>query len=571
MASGPGYLVSELLQDQLSNQLRVAGTYTGGVGVRGVQYQTTLYALNIPVGGIEVDLTPPAHIPVHGPGAIADNLGSEWFEKVHLLPRSIDFGQILTTQSVNIELFNAFRNQNVSLNGVVINVGEGLSITNLPMLPDTILYLDGLVLNIEATTDGVPNFDGTIDFQLDVYTLTLPVTGLRVVVFPFAPESPLVERLLFATNVLESKSGQEQRINLRLAPRQEFDLRIVREEIFEKNQIEFILFDWHERAFGIPIWYEPTILTVNALIDDVTVTVESTAYADYRVGGLAIIITDEGTFDSLEVASITATTLTFTSGLLHNYAVGTRVYPLRSCYATKMINGSRYQKNAAEYTLRMRVVNNEVSIASAAAFSTFNGKVLVDDFNFIPEGSLPLVFERSLIDRDSYTGKFSQQSTWDRDKRSSQKGWAISGSRQKLWEVRQLLHYLKGKQTAFYLPTFQWELVVTQTLLNLSDSMTIRNVGYSKYIRNRSPNNVIRLTKTDGTKLTRTITASSEASATEESLTVDSVWPSDITVAEIALVEIFELVRFDTDEFRIDHISAIGDAQIAAPVRSVFD
>lgn len=571
MASGIGYIASVMYADQLTNQLRHRGTNTDCIGARGLQNDETVYDIPWVKNGKPSDLPFPVRTPVRGKGYVHDDTGSEWWEKVHLLPRFIDFGQILTTQSIDMELFNAFRLEDKQLNSIDNNVGEGLNVLNVPTLPHTILHLDGLVLTIEATTDGVPNFDSTIDFNLNIYTLLLPVEGNRVIVFPYAPESPMIETLGFLTDVITAKDGSEQRICLRKGPRQEYDMRLIREEQFEKNQIEFLLFDWQARAFGIPVWYEPTKLTAAASIGAVTVSVESTAYADYREGGLAIVMQDEQTFDSLEIDTIGPTSLTFTSGLQHAYEAGTKVYPIKPCMAQKVIQGQRYRTGAAEYTMRMRVMDNDVDLSSAAAFSSFGGKVLLDDDNFTPDGTLPLAFEREIVEFDGTTGKFSHTTPWSKSKRVSQKAWAISGSRQKLWEVRQLLYHLKGKQVSFYLPTFQHEFTVVSDLLQGVASMNVRNSGYTRLVKARSTWNIIKISLVDGSTLTRTILSSSETSETVEALAVDAQWASLIPVANIAKVECYELVRFDTDEFRIEHLSGVGDATIIAPVKSVFD
>lgn len=571
MASGIGYLVTMFYADQLTNQLRHRGTNTDCIGARGLQNDETVYDIPWVKNGKHSNLPFPYREPVRGKGYIHDDTGSEWWEKVHLLPRFLEFGQILTTQSVQIELFNAFRLEDKQLNSIDNNVGEGLNILNVPTLPHTILHLDGLVLTIEVTTLGVPTFDSTVDFNLNIYTLELPVSGLRVIAFPYVPEVPLIERLEFLTDVLPAKNGKEQRMNMRVAPRQSFDIRIIREEVAEKNKIENLLFDWQSRAFGIPIWFEPTVMTHANNINDLTIRVKSTAYADYRIGGLAIVLKDEDNFESLEIASFTPASITFTSGLQSTYPVGTRVYPLRVCITEEIVSGGRYRVNAADYTLRMRVSDNNIDIANASAFSTYDGKVLLDDPNFVPDPTLPIAMERSLIEFDGETGRFNHSSPWDRGKRTSQKGWSVARSRQMLWQVRQLLHFLRGRQISFYLPTFQKEFNVTQQLIIGTTGMVIQNVGYARFVQHRSPNNIFRLTKTNGTQYLRKIVNSAILSDTEETLTVNTSWTENIFPEDIKKIELYELVRWDTDEFRIEHTSALGDATIVAPVKTVFD
>jgi hypothetical protein len=300
------------------------------------------------------------------------------------------------------------------------------------------------------------------------------------------------------------------------------------------------------------------------------ITVQSTAFADYRVGELAIIIEDENKYDSLVIQSFTATTITFTTGCQNTYAIGVKVYPLRVCLLEQTNQGTRRQSNAGEFFLRFRANDNIVDLASTAAFSAHNSKVLLDDPNFLPDNSLERSYLREMLVTDNETGKFINSTPWAKGKNVTFKGWAISGSRQKLWEVRQLLHALKGRQVSFYLPTFQDEIVATQQLTSGLTSLQISYVGYARYAKHRSPKNIIRVTTTAGVKHIRTINNSVEAGAVEN-LTVTTVWSATVTLAQIAKIEMLELVRLDSDEIRIDHLSALGDAQIVVPVKTVFD
>jgi len=573
---------------RLSYQLREQGQQANSLGINGlgrktpaetgntegeyfIERTTKVLNMNSPVSTLEQRIGPLVLTPKTEPGRIAEDLSQAWFELVHLFPKAIDFGQVLTTVTAEVELYNAFRKTNILLNTIVNNLGAGVGFNPpAPGLPFSILHLTSLVLTVEATQEGSPVFEGTIDFGLSIYTLELPIEGLRVIVFPYAPEVPLIETMRFLTDVLEKQGGTEQRINLRKAPRQTFDLRLVREGSVERSQIENLVFDWHARAFGIPVWYEPTELTADVLVGATEIVVKSTAYADYRVGDIAIILESESKYDALTVLDVDPTRLTLESGTLNAYSAGVRVYPLRVCLAERMIQGSRMQNNVADFFFSFTTQDNNVQLGSTAAFATYNGKVLLDDPNFLPDVSLEKNFEREMTRIDSDTGRFQNATPWAKDRHISFKGWAINGSRQKLWEVRQLLHALRGRQTSFYIPTFQHELIPTQQLTSGASGLQVTNVGYTRYVKNRSPKNIIRLHLADGSKLIRAITSSAEAGAVEN-LVVDSTWPSNVPIVNILKIEMLELVRLDADDIKIEHSSAVGDARLVVPVKSVFD
>lgn len=524
-----------------------------------------------PVVGASAVASPKASVSVvNRSGFCAFGFGREWFNKVHVVPRAFAFGNIVGTIVDTVDIFSAFIGQDITFSSFVNNVGTGLTITNLPSLPATIGPLSGLTLNIQVTTDGDPQFNTTLDFVFSVGTVQVTVSGSRVIMFPYRPIAPVRETVEFLTEVQESLDGSEKRIQLREHPRRRFEFDLSREEGLERSRVDFLLFDWQSRVFGLPMWHEPVRLTAAASVNDTTLTVDSTAFTDLRSGGLAIVFTgDEAVFDSLQVSSVTATSVTFSSGVQNAYPVGSFVYPVRTAVADGSVRGRRHHVNLGEFQMRFRLTENDGIAGDTSAFSAFNGKVLFDDANFI-NGTLPEDYRRRIEVFDNETGVLSQDSIWTRNRRGSAKGF-ITNSRQGVWELRQVLYALKGRQVSFYLPTFYRELIPTADISGASTQITVQNAGYTRFVKNRAPKNLIAVIQTDGTVLTRTVSSSAEVDANTEQLQADVAFPSTIPVADIKRIEFYELVRFDTDRFTIEHQDALGNARLNAPVRVVFE
>lgn len=494
----------------------------------------------------------------------------DWFERVHVLPRSIDLGNILGVVQVDMEVYNAYRDDSRDFTNFTNNAGNGVSIIDLPGLPVTLNAQEGLQLTLEVTTDGPPDINGTLDFTFDIGSAMVPIEGSRIVLFPFRPEAPMVERLEFLTDIFVKIDGTEQRVALRKNPRQTFEMEIFREDGVERQRIDNMLFDWQARVFGVPVWFEPMALTADASIGQTTINVNTTNYADLRVGGLAVIIKDDSTFETLEIASIGPTTIGFASPLMQDHdASEVEVYPVRTTIAPDLVRIRRRAVNAETRRVVMRVLDNDSDLADTAAFSVYDSKVLFDDPNLI-DGLADESMQRRTVGFDNNTGKFSQVSPWDRSRDGSSKGF-FTRTRRQLWELRQVLHALRGRQVSFYVPTFAEEITPTATLTNGGSTLTMTNVGYAKFTMNRQPRDVIRIRLTDQTELIRTITDSSEVDADTEQLTVDTSWPMDITVGEIERIDFYRKVRFDTDSFTITHTDSGGQARTIAPVKAVLE
>lgn len=523
-----------------------------------------------PCKGPQADGTPVSPAPQDFPAQCHKFLGDDWYGNVHVVPRFFSFGNILGTIVRSIDVFNANLDTDVTWSAFVNNAGVGLSITDLPSLPTVIKGLNGLSLTLEVTTEGAPSFDTTIDFVFNVGTILVPVSGRRVIVFPYPPEVPLVEELEFLTDVLEVQDGTEQRIALRKNPRQSFDMTLSREEGAERSRIEFLLYDWQARAIGLPMWHESTVATSPITALDTVINVASTDFADYRVGGLAIILgDDEVTFDALEIDSLTSTTITFKTGTTLSFSTGAVVMPVRTAVLEREFTEQKSQVGNGNFGIRARVQDNDSNLGNTAAFNTFDGAVLLDGFNILGGSTLQETYEMSLTELDAQIGVFSHQTNWDHNKRRSFKGFKTT-SREELWNVRRLLHALRGRQVAFWLPTFYTNIVPTNDLNTGSSVIEMENVGYTRFVRNRDEKNMIRVTTTSGAELLREIITSSEITSATEQLTVDTAWASTITIAEVARIEFYEKVRIDADTIRIEHVNDAGHARIIFPVRQVF-
>ena len=496
--------------------------------------------------------------------------GYDWWGAIHIIERSYALGIILSEVQRDIEIYSAFRRQIHTWQSWTNNVDTGVDIPDFPSLPTDLKPQSGYVGTLTVSIDGPPTLDGTIDFfVLGFGTFSVPVTGTRAIMIPFLPETPFVERLVFATDVIPGLTGTEQRAALRDVPRQIFDTQYLLEG-HDRRAFLPILFDSQGRAAGLPMWHEPTWLTGPITASDTTINVESTAYADWRVGSVGIVWEDSENFEALEVQSYTSTTITFKSPFQNAFAKGAMVMPVRTAHFEERIRGSRYPQKVQRFNARYHVIEAAVDLSSTTSWSTYRSKILLDEGNWITAGELEEEIARKQIRLDGKIGLFNIWSDEDASRRGSRKVF-FSGTRKRLWEVRQLLHALRGRAISFYLPTFYDDMEITEALTLSSTTCKIKHIGYTDLVRNRSPKGDLQVLLTNGTTLNRQITNSTELSATEEQLTVDSQWGQNVALNEIVRVSFIEKVRFDSDEVVLEHMNANGQAAISAPVRTVLE
>jgi len=507
-----------------------------------------------------------------------------FFEDVHVVPKLLDLGFISQETAIQIEVFNAYRRTPQTLDAWTNNDGPGIDVTGLPTLPHEYERFNGSGYDVfvELTLNGDPLVNTTLDFDWDtvgtdvvklIFSRLVPLATTRSGLL--IPEAHHSEKLAFLTDILEKSTGKEQRIALRKNPRQNFGHTYKVPGEFSGSEVDILIADSQHLSWAVGVWAEEVRVTSQVSAGATVIDVVETAYEDFRVGSAAAIYVEDEYYDMRGIEAITATTITFTTGVDNAYPVGAYVVPIRASRITQAISGARYSRNLSELSISFETKDNDIDIASTAAFNTYNGKVLLDDYNFL-RGTSPSGFARRFVVIDNEVGVLQTESPWLMSKLTMQKVFMTKTNRAR-WEVRQLLHALRGMQISFYLPSFRDDLEVTQSIAKGSDRLRIIYVGYTNHALGNPRWDVIRMTLADGTQYIRQITGSFKITGdAEEELTVDAEWEDaytgvDIDVDDIERVEFVNLVRFDSDEITFTYERGSRATRIAAPVKLVLE
>lgn len=511
-------------------------------------------------------------------------MGSLWFEAMHILPREeIDFGNIITTVDESFEVFNAYRKSQRILSAIVNGASPGVEFPDGPAVLDTLQPFESFLNStstalspvqqiIRATADGLPVFDNTVTFQFDggANSVFLSVKGSRVVFFSPEYEAPVREIHSFKTDVIPGISGKQQRIALRKYPRVTYQVRCLVEGSERQRLINF-LYGWQGNGFGLPIWTDQVKATAAIAIGSSSISVTSTDDCDFREGGKLVIYDDAQTYDVLEIDTVSTNTITLASLTVGEYPVGVRVAPVRDVVLVSSVTSRKSKMGLEEFSLIFQVTDNETGAptASSSAWSTYNSRILFDDCNLVDDAGVPGRFTHKVRIIDNETGAIYLSSSWAHGQSSSEKGF-MANSRSSIMALRRLLLATRGGQKAFYLPTFTDELEVVANLVSGAATLDIDHVLYSRLANAGPQRNILKITFTDGTSLVRVVSSATEISSTVERLTLDDTWPANRTSEEVERVQFYELVRFDTDDFAIDH-ERIGLARMRAPTVTVLD
>lgn len=504
--------------------------------------------------------------------------GEEFFDRVYVLPRSIDLGIVLATTNTTIDIFNAYRDESRQWTSYDDSAaGAGVSLLSIPSLPTTLARLNGATYSLEVTTEGPPFVDAVIDFGFDgvppIASITLAFN--RSVMFPYRPEAPIVEILEWVTKIRDA-DGFETRASLRDAPRATLRYEVLIDG-HDRRSLENLVFDGQARAYGVPLWHKEAELSADITIGDLTITVLDTTYREFELDGLAVVWQDSETFETLQIDSFDGTTITFKSAFTSAFSAGALVMPVKAALLLDEVGQARWRVNLQADTFSFVVLDNDVSIADVSGYNSYTptggvARVLLDDYNFVSGAQVKEAWRRAIRVLDNDTGFPAIFTEQDVSREASQKGF-VTKTRAELFKVRGLLHELKGRKKSFYLPSWFPDMEVVADITSADTAITIKDVDYTNLVAQRSPRNVIRLVQVDGTAGDpKLVTASSKPGAGEESISISpDTMGQTVAIADIDRVEYIKKTRFDTDRVEIRHLDSAGNALIQIPVVTVLE
>jgi hypothetical protein len=279
--------------------------------------------------GARIDAYPVAALSRALAGQVPRSPLDDYYYRIHVLPSALDLGNLLSPEAHQVEVWNAYFEAR-SLDAIVAANDEGLTLSGPPAPPLSYAPLQSRLYTLDASPVGPPVIDATYEFEFDTETMEFTVIGRRVVVFSWRPNwaEPIVERLEWATEVLASYDGTEQRIALRAAPRRRYEYALLAHEQ-DAMALDAALFGWGARSFALPIWTDPTI-AASAITSGATVLpVPEVAVQDWRADGLAVLWRSAGDATAVEVESVGAGTVTLKQPIADTWPAGTRIFPGR--------------------------------------------------------------------------------------------------------------------------------------------------------------------------------------------------------------------------------------------------
>lgn len=374
--------------------------------------------------------------------------------------------------------------------------------------------------------------------------------------WPFIPQDEVREVLAWKSGVIRTYSA-EQRQRFLSAPRQGLEY----EHQFTSDQFaraQAIIYGAGQSLFTLPNWPD-AIALYSWPAGQQTIEIDASA-RDFRIGSQALLIQDDRTWELLDVedggGGAVDVSAAAPAAITYLPAI---IVPLVSAYLLKGLPANRQHPTVSTARLSWLVTTN-TDLSAAHDFDTYRSYPVMTDRSVVLSGFDDEI-ERQLDEVDNglaapYREPINAQPEW-----KSLASWSTS-TKAELWRVRQWLHTCKGKQKAFWLPTWNEDLTLTANISSADTVLHIETIGYPDYYTVQD----VMIQTLAGARIYRRVTVGVTESGGEV-LTLGSAVGANILMSEIDLICFLNLARFSSDRVEIAHRA--GGADISVPVVGV--
>ena len=471
---------------------------------------------------------------------------NDFYYRIHITPNPINLGAIMGDMSIYVTVWNSYFVDEILED--IIKTGDTMIVVD-PVLPFTFLPLWWEEIEFQIPGDGPPSFSAEVDFDFGIIdALPVEISGNRVALLYWRLQTNIKETLSSKTNILQASDGTEQRIKIRLIPRQMFQLKLILEDYKNATIYDALLHKWQKRAWAIPIWQEYVNHSSTINSADLVVYVNTTN-ADFRDDSFALIWKSNTEYIIVEIETKTDSQLNLKTKVGATIVGDKLIMPLRIANMISRSQKKLHNTGVSEITANFLVVDN-INIEGYIAGTTYDGFEVITTPSFIDPTILEsseadiLVsdFDTGLVEVLNYSefNQLNQSHIWYNDNRAD------------CWKFRKFLHSKHGCQVPFLVPTFRRDLKLTDNV-NPSDNMIyVENVGLAINMGLNSLRTYIGFIVGDSLYI-RKITNIIRINSTKEQINIDAVLGFSIDVGEDKICFV-DKVRFFSDDISIDWI-----------------
>lgn len=494
----------------------------------------------------------------------------DYYFRIHITPASIDLGNISSTQGVNVLVWNAWLTPQ-TLNSFS-GAEEGIEVTPPRPLPLTFGALEENLWGILVSSTGTPQIDINIEFDFaGIDSPVLHITGTRVTMWPFLPDwsESITQRMEWATDILTSNTGTEQRRALRLSPRRFYSGRFL---LFKADRPYFDMLMAGNGAgtFAIPIWPEMQELKAAVQAGDTEVLC-NTAQREFIPGGMVVLrtpdVNDIFTLETIIIKHVFDDHLVTERPLQQSWPSGTRLYPARSCRLSSQPKVERITDQDVISNINFEI--NEASDWQAELPATLYRGFPVFEARPDENKNLTTEYLRILQTLDNVAGI---PAVYDNSKQpfSAQEHAFFLVGAEEVDAFKRFMYALRGRQVSVWVPTHMSDMQVAAVSSN--NRMIIQKMGYAQFGVGRVGRRDIRLERKSGLVTMHRIEAAVDLQDGTEQIQIDPPLLDLVFPDDVGRISFMALCRLDSDSVELEHAHDIETFTRASVVwRSLKD
>lgn len=476
---------------------------------------------------------------------------ADWYNRIHYQTTTLQLGSIASAQEISFFVWNAYLVPKTLTTINTTGDTTGIDLTLPSPVPLEFAPLAQLDFTFTVDLFGPPTVDAVYSFDWAAANdADVRVYGNRITAWAWRPDwiRGVVERLEWKTDVLQAHDGSEQRARLRRYPRRSYEFDFIATGR-ERRLMEASIWACQARVWAVPVWEDGEVLSADLPAGSTVVPI-TTAFTDYRSGGLAILHVDGATYEVVEVLAVQANQIELARPTLIDWGANTTtVYPLRTARMQADIRLSRFTGDASYGTARFAITGNNDHAASAA--DTYRGlPIIKQPSNWVED--VTHQYTRRLAVFDSGTAEPFVDDEPDMPAIIQSHRWLLDGRAQRDAH-KALLYALQGRLKALFMPTWSSDLVLASVIQAAEAAMTVVHDNYTNDYNAGVGRRDVRILLRDGSEYYRRITGASEIDAATELLAIDSALGVTVNPEDVACISFVTICRLEADAVEIAH------------------
>lgn len=492
----------------------------------------------------------------------------DFYFRIWVTPSGIfNLGGISSEQRIAVDVWNAYPDSAQTLSAINATGMDDSSLIEPVSTPHTYAPLELQQYTLVVSSTGAPSIDILLDFVFDGLPLnSLEVTGFRAKVWPLQTDwrEPPLDRYEWLTDVMESRSGFEQRVELREVPRRTIESTFVVTDN-DLGWFDALLFAWGARGFLIPLWFDQSKLT-QAFFGGGTRLFCDTTGREFGAGSYILIGSDLRTAFAAQVAEVFTDGVSTTRPVPGNYLTNDLIWPARAVRVTSPAQQAQHTAGVVEMRITFEVTD-QPDITPVPSATLYKGlQVLTREHNWADD--ITRTYERKITILDNSTGSplWIDLNNWAQITRQLNFLLASRVDRQNFigW-----LSSVSGRCVPFWREDRETMLQMTvRQDPGATALLRIVPIDFPTLLYGMPNRMAIVLRHIDGSVYYATVlTAATDVVNGDELLTLDVNLPASVP-SDWRLITYLELMRLDADAIEIAHASD-EVAQVQMTIRGI--